>query len=159
MVLALNWTIKNWKRIGQGDGGFQDDALAGCTQEALDNCANFIKDGKESYLLYFWELIDGHGLLALAIQKLNDDVSAANVAAGVPTVVFRSHGDDQSTDDGSTNKSDSGELKSWAASIETWEQYGCSSSDQSQFKDECSWGADHTHSAWSEARASLPNCC
>ena len=97
MVFALNRIIKIWKRSGQGDIGFQDNtdndntyfsALASCTQEALDNCANFIKDGKESYLLYFWELIDGHGLLALAIQKLNDDVSAANVAAGVPTVVF-----------------------------------------------------------------------
>ena len=97
MVFALNRIIKIWKRSGQGDIGFQDNtdndnmyygALAGCTQEALDNCANFIKDGKESYLLYFWELIDGHGLLALAMQKLNDDVSAANVAAGVPTVVF-----------------------------------------------------------------------
>ena len=87
MVLALNRIIKNWKRSGQGDGGFQDDtddddtyygALAGCTQEALDNRANFIKDKKESYLLYFWELIDRHDLLALAMQKLNDDVSAAN---------------------------------------------------------------------------------
>jgi hypothetical protein len=113
MVLALKRIIEICKRSGQGDGGFQDNtdndntyygALAGCTQEALDNCANFIKDCKESHLLYFWELIDGHGLLALAMQKLNDGVSAANVAAGVPTVVFQSRGDDQSTDDGSTNK-------------------------------------------------------
>ncbi len=126
-MLVLNRIIKNWKRSGQGDGGFQDDtdndntyygALAACTQEALDNHANFIKDGKESYFLYFWELIDGSGLLALAMQKLNDDVSAANGAAGVPTVVFQSHGDDKSTDDGSTNKSDSGELKRLAASID-----------------------------------------
>ena len=96
-MLALNRIIKKWKSGGQGDGGFQDDtdddntyygALAGCTQEALDNRANFIKDKKESYLLYFWELIDGHGLLAFAIQKLNDQVSAANRATGVPTVVF-----------------------------------------------------------------------
>jgi hypothetical protein len=62
IVLALNKIIKNWKRSGQGDGGLQDNtdndntycgALAGCTQEALDNRANIIKDGKESYLLYF----------------------------------------------------------------------------------------------------------
>jgi hypothetical protein len=92
------------------------------------------------------------------MQKLNDDVNAANVAAGVPTAVFRSRGNDKSIDDGSTSKSGSGELKRLAASIEIWEQYGCSGSDQSQFKDECSWGADHTHSAWSVARASLPNC-
>jgi hypothetical protein len=115
MVLALNWTIKNWKRIGQGDGGFQDDALAGCTQEALDNCVSFIKDGKESYLLRFWESIDGHGLLASAMQKLNDQVSAVNGAAGVPTVVFQSHRDDEFTN--STNKSDSGKLKKLAASV------------------------------------------
>jgi hypothetical protein len=123
MVLSLNRIIKNWKRSGQGDGGFQDDtddydtyygALAGCTQEALDNRASFIKDGKESYLLYFWELIDGHGILALAMQKLNDDVNAANGAAGVLTVVFHRHGDEKSTDDGSTgNKSDLGEFKYW----------------------------------------------
>ncbi len=126
MVLALNRIIKIWKRSGQGDGGFQDDAdddntyngaLAGCTQEALDNRASFIKDGKESYLLYFWELIDGRGLFASTMQRLNDQVSAANGAARVPTVVFWSRRDDKSTDDGSTNKSDSGKLKKLAASI------------------------------------------
>ncbi len=78
MVLALNRIIKNWKKSGQGDGGFQDDtddddayygALVNASQEALDNRANFIKDGKESYLLDFWELIDSHGLLASAMQK------------------------------------------------------------------------------------------
>jgi hypothetical protein len=130
MVLALNRIIKKWKRSGQGDGGFQDDtnddgtyygALAGCTQEALDNHANFIKDGKESYLLYFWELIDGHGLLALAMQKLNDEVSATNGAAGVSIVVFHRRRDEKSTDDGNTgNKSDSGELKKMAASIDKY---------------------------------------
>ncbi len=130
MVLALNRIIKNWKRSGQGDSGFQDDtndddtyhgALVGCAQEALDNRANLIKDGKESYLLYFWELIDGHGLLALAMQKLNDDVSAANGAAGVPTVDFCRRGDDKSTDDGRTsNKSDLGEFKKLAASIDKY---------------------------------------
>jgi hypothetical protein len=55
MVLALNRIIKNWKRSGQGDSGFQDNTdnddmyysvLAGCTQEALDTRANFIKDGE-----------------------------------------------------------------------------------------------------------------
>jgi hypothetical protein len=95
-------------------------ALAGCTQEALDNRANFIKDGKEPHLLYFWELIDGHGILALAMQKLNDDVSAANGATGVPTVVFQSHWDDKSTDDGSTKKSDSGESRKLVASIDKY---------------------------------------
>jgi hypothetical protein len=126
MVLALNKIIKNWKRSKQGDGGFQDDAddddtyygtLADCTQEALDNHASFIKDGEESYLLYFWELIDGHCLLASAMQKLNDQVSAANGAAGVPTIVFRGRRDDKSIDDESTNKSDSGKFKKLAASI------------------------------------------
>jgi hypothetical protein len=38
----------------------------------------------------------------------------------VPTVVFQSCGDDRSTDDGSTNKSDSGELKKLAASIDKY---------------------------------------
>ncbi len=54
--------IKNWKRSRQGEGGFQEDAdddnkyfgaLADCTQEALNNRASIIKDGKESYLRYF----------------------------------------------------------------------------------------------------------
>ncbi len=53
MVLALNRIIKNWKRSVQGDSGFQDNsddddayygALADCTQKALENYANFIKD-------------------------------------------------------------------------------------------------------------------
>ncbi len=95
MVLALNRIIKNLKSSGQGDGGYQDNtdddntyygALAGCAQEALDNRANFIKDKKESYLLYFLELIDGHGLLALAMQKLNDDVSAANIRCPITSL-------------------------------------------------------------------------
>jgi hypothetical protein len=120
MVLALIRIIKNWKRCGQGDGGFQDDtddddmyygALAGCTQEALGNRASFIKDSKESYLFYFWESIEGHGLLASNMQKLNDQVCAANGAVGVPTFVFQSCRDDRSTEDDSTNKSDSGKLK------------------------------------------------
>ena len=73
MVLALNRIIKNWKKSGQGDG-----ELANASQEALDNHVKFIKDGKESYLLYFWELIDNHGLLASAMQKLYDRVNATN---------------------------------------------------------------------------------
>jgi hypothetical protein len=127
MVLALNKIIKNWKRCGQGNGGFQDDtddddvycsALADCSQEALDNRANFIKDGKELYLLYFWELIDSHGLLASAMQKLNDRVSASIGAAGVPSVVFRSHRDDRSIEDDSSSKTDAGEYtKKLVASI------------------------------------------
>jgi hypothetical protein len=100
------------------------------------------------YLLYFWELIDGHGLLALAMQKLNDQVSAANGATGVPTVVFWSCRDDKSTDDDSTNKSDSGLLKKLVADID---KYGASkmvaaAQIEANSKDECSWGADHKHS-------------
>ena len=91
MVLAHNRISKNWTKSGQGDGGFQDDPDADSDgyYEALDTRAKFIKDGKESYLLYFWELIDNHGLLASAMQKLNDQVSATNGAAGVPYVVRR----------------------------------------------------------------------
>ncbi len=55
------------------------------------------------------------------MQKLNDDVSAANGATGVPTVVFCSRGDDKSIDDGSTGKkSDSGKFKKLAASIDKY---------------------------------------
>jgi hypothetical protein len=117
MVLALNRIIKNWKRSGQGDSGFQEEtddgdvyygALADCSQEALDNRANFIKDGKESYLLYFWELIDSHGLLASAMQKLNDRVRATNGAAEVPSVVFQSRGDDNLIENDGSSKTDAG---------------------------------------------------
>jgi len=110
MVLALNRIIKNWKKSGQGDGGFEDNPdadpnayygeLANASQEALDNRVKFIKDGKESYLLYFWELIDNHGLLASAMQKLNDRVSATNGAAGVPSAVARNRRNDSSLSGG-----------------------------------------------------------
>jgi hypothetical protein len=93
--------------------------LANCTQEALDNHANFIKDGKESYLQYFLELIDCHGFHASAMQKLNDEVCAANRVAGVPSIVFQSHRDEKSIDD-SSSKTDAGKFKNLAASIDKY---------------------------------------
>ncbi len=55
------------------------------------------------------------------MQELNGQVSAANGAAGVPTVVFWSRKDDKSIDDVSTNKSDSGKFKKLVASINKYE--------------------------------------
>lgn len=95
--------IRKWEKSGQGDGGHHTDdessitndvenedslqfgTLQGRPQYALDSRAAFLQ-GKPSYLLYFWEFIDEHGLLSTTLQKMNEDVAAVDGAASVPTI-------------------------------------------------------------------------
>ncbi len=72
-------------------------------------------------------MIDNHGLLASAMQKLNDQVSATNGAAGVPYVVHQNRTGDNSLyggDDNGSSKSDNtltrGHTKKLAASIDNY---------------------------------------
>ncbi len=61
-------------------------------------------------------MIDGHGLLASAMQKLNDQVSAAKGRLKCQLLSL-SRRDDKSIDDESTSKSDSGKFKKLVAGI------------------------------------------
>lgn len=105
--------ITDWERSGQGEGGHanvagedidfeaiptvstipdavyeQNDAefgsLCNRSRPALACRRNFL-NGKPSYLLYFWELMEKHQLLSSTVQRL-DDSFAATDANSVPTV-------------------------------------------------------------------------
>eukprot|EP00977_Amphora_coffeiformis_P003886 scaffold770_cov76-Amphora_coffeaeformis.AAC.1 len=96
--------ISDWERSGQGEGGhvsllgediegIGDDhpssipeavydvsdaefgALSGRGRPALASRRNFLQ-GKPSYLLYYWELMDRHQLLASTVQRLDEQYSA-----------------------------------------------------------------------------------
>ena len=99
MVLEMNRCIANWQKSGQGDGGIDDadnvvdlefGSLSNRSQHALGSRHQFF-NGRQMYLLYLWVLLDRHGLLGSALQKLIVSVSATNGSNGVPSVV---HGDD-----------------------------------------------------------------
>ena len=57
-----------------------------CPQLALDQRKNFM-EGKCTYLLNLWGMLECHDLLGSSMQHLNDDVSAANGSFGVPSVI------------------------------------------------------------------------
>jgi hypothetical protein len=61
-------------------------SLENCSQTALVNWQNFFCD-PQLYFLYLWgEMLNKHDLLGWALQKLNNTVSVANGACGVPSV-------------------------------------------------------------------------
>ena len=63
---------------------FKFGGLANRRRPALANRRNFL-NGKPSYLLYFWELMDKHQLLASTVQRLDESAAAAD-ANSVPTI-------------------------------------------------------------------------
>jgi hypothetical protein len=52
-------------------------ALGGRPVRALQSRSAFL-NGKPSYLLYFWEVVDAHQLLQSSLQRLTNDVGAAD---------------------------------------------------------------------------------
>jgi len=134
MVLALKRGIQNWERSGQGYGGFMeeeeivsedsdeekeennedneddDDAarfgsLKQCTQAALNNHSNFF-DGRASYLLYLWDMLEEHGLMQSSVQQLHDGIRSGDGGVGVPATIGekRKRDDDISLLSKSTSK-------------------------------------------------------
>ncbi len=95
MVLEMNRCSANWQKSGQGEGGINDadnevdqefGSLENRSQTALANRQNFFCD-RQLYLLYLWEMLNKHDLLSSALQKLNNTMSLANGASGVPLVL------------------------------------------------------------------------
>lgn len=104
---SLTRIIAKWEKSGQGDGGHFDSdddeeesasrntidesnpqfgVLQDRPQFALDTRSAFLQ-GKPSYLLYFWEFVDKHGLLSTTLQKINRQVSAVDGASSVPSTM------------------------------------------------------------------------
>ena len=115
MSLALKRGIQNWERSGQGDGGFteQDEIVLDASEEekdknnddneldegtgrfgslkqrprrALDNRSNFF-DGRSTYLLYMWDMLDEHGLLQSSVQQLHDGIGSGDGGESVPFAI------------------------------------------------------------------------
>ena len=149
--LQLNRIITKWERSGQGDGGFfagsdgnfheyenlsdeerdfenemiSDENCFGSTRNrsrlALDQKKNFI-DGKCTYLLYLWEMLERHDLLSSSIQRLNDEASSSNGNFGVPSVIQRKRSVDDdlsiTSSKGSSKKSKTNDIGMLSASIQ-----------------------------------------
>jgi hypothetical protein len=103
MNTELTRIINNWEMSGQGEGGqergdgateqdlVQGGDIFGCLADrpagALHRRAAFCGHSA-SYILYMWEMFYKHQLLRSSMQRLNEEVSAANGANGVPSVIF-----------------------------------------------------------------------
>jgi hypothetical protein len=92
MHAMLTRMIDRWEQSGNGDGGMLDTeenpefgSLDNRTLEALHNRATFLPGGKNSYLLIFWDLSEGHQLLASSLQRLDKSVGASDTSS-VPVV-------------------------------------------------------------------------
>lgn len=130
MMVELNRVIGNWERSGQGDGGIEegDDeeearelghpeygSLENRTRGALDQRHSFV-GYNQSYLLYLWHMLDKHSLLGSSLQRLNDNVSAANGGEGVPSVFDV----DDNTDGASLNSKSDSTSKNELANLSQW---------------------------------------
>ena len=52
-------------------------------QRALDYRRNFF-DGKSTYILYLWEMLEEHNLFQSSTQQLHEDVGSVDGSTGVP---------------------------------------------------------------------------
>lgn len=89
MRVSLNRIIGNWERSGQGDGGNDEregenfGSLEGRSGAALHRRASFV-EAKNSYLLYYWHMLEKHQLRASTFEKLPEGVGSLDGADSVP---------------------------------------------------------------------------
>lgn len=97
MVTSLTRIISNWERSGQGDGGFHDDGaldsdhplfgtFANRDAAALNSRCSFCED-HQTYLLYFWHILEQHQLLQTSLNALPCGVATTDGGESVPTVI------------------------------------------------------------------------
>ena len=130
MNLALKIIVQNWEHSGQGDGGFDGEeedsvgtenkgssednnelegnkfifgSLTKQPQKALDLQQHCI-DGRSTYLLYLWDMLEEHQLFKSSMQQLNDGFGSCNGTSGVPFVIGCKRGNDKSDSLGSSKK-------------------------------------------------------
>jgi hypothetical protein len=89
VVLNLKRFITMWERSGQGEGGFLHEeeeaqlgmnefgSLAGRSENALSNRANFVGDNGKHFL-YFWDLIDKYDLMKTCMQIIGSEFAASS---------------------------------------------------------------------------------
>ncbi len=70
--------------------------LSNRPRTALDSRSAFFRD-KESYLLYFWEVLDKNNLMVSSMQRLDNRVAATNGADGIPSVIGKKRKPDDSS--------------------------------------------------------------
>jgi hypothetical protein len=130
--LTLKRGIQKWERSGQGDGGFdKEDAaveededasdeggngnrfrrLKKRPQQALDLRRNFF-DGKSTYLLYLWEMLEEHNLFQSSMQQLHEDIGSGDGSTGVPSVIGAKQKSAEDDDTLSSSKKSTNSLES-----------------------------------------------
>eukprot|EP00970_Alexandrium_tamarense_P000876 scaffold103_cov193-Alexandrium_tamarense.AAC.7 len=89
VVLNLKRFITMWERSGQGEGGFLHEeeeaqlgmnefgSLAGRSENALSNRANFVGDNGKHFL-YLWDLIDKYDLMKTCMQIIGSEFAASS---------------------------------------------------------------------------------
>lgn len=109
MTVALTRIVAMWERSGQGDGGRitedgeeeEDDEVRKPNHPGFGNlrdrnegvlsCRSAFAPNNQSYLLYYWEIIDKHDLLQNSFQRLNDENAAVDGGQSVPLVMNTSN--------------------------------------------------------------------
>ncbi|KAG7353942.1 hypothetical protein IV203_003298 [Nitzschia inconspicua] len=97
MVTSLTRIISNWERSGQGDGGFHEDGafesdhplfgtFADREPAALNSRCSFCED-HQTYLLYFWHILEKHQLLQTSLNALPAGVATTDGGESVPSVI------------------------------------------------------------------------
>ena len=106
--LALTRVCNRWKENGSGFGrrlptdkesDNDDDSNSDDDENEEDeegfrdysDPANFIT-GHETYLYYYWQVMEKEGLLPTCIQQLNEKVSSADGGSSVPAIVLTKKG-------------------------------------------------------------------
>ena len=114
--VALTRVINMWERSGQGDGGRVDDGDDECEDiecrefghpdfsvlqdrnHGALSCRSAFVPNNQSYLLYFWELMDKHDLLRSSFQKLNHGTASSDGGSSVPSVTHNSNNRESKSD-------------------------------------------------------------
>jgi hypothetical protein len=117
MNFQLKHVIQNWKKSGQGSGGFieEDDvfedeeededkdinndaekqgftfgSLANRPPQSLELRRNFV-DKRSTYLLYLWDMLIEHDLFQMSMQQLADGIGSGNSHSRVSSVIGSKH--------------------------------------------------------------------
>ena len=104
--VSLTRVIAMWEQSGQGDGGKlldeddhenndREDDLSGAglfeRNHGMLSCRSAFVSANQTYLLYYWELMNKHDLLRSSFQKLNDDTASTDGGMSVPSIGSTAH--------------------------------------------------------------------